>query len=77
MENNVNDKAQVMVEFSFCMIIVMLMIYGMIKIFGWSAIDLVKRNRAFENSLLSSNQAHMQIRTPVYNEAQMNLVFDQ
>jgi hypothetical protein len=47
---------QVTVEFSFTMVIAFLMLYAMIKIFDWSARDLIDRQRAHE-SLLSSNEA--------------------
>jgi len=70
------NKAQVMLEFSFCMIIVMLMIYGMIKLFRWSGIDLVGKSKLYESSLTQSSDAGIQLQVPTYNYSAMNTIFD-
>ena len=44
-------KGQVILEFTFCMIIVLLMIYGLVKIVFWSGRDLVERRKAHEKML--------------------------
>jgi len=44
-------KAQVIIEFSFCMIVLLLMLYSTMMIFHWSGIDLVGRRIAYDNSL--------------------------
>ncbi len=41
-------KAQVMLEFVFCMIILFLMMYGIIMIFRWVGLDLGQRQQAHE-----------------------------
>ncbi len=43
-----NKKAQVMIEFTFCMIILFLMMYGIIMIFRWVGLDLGQRQQAHE-----------------------------
>lgn len=43
--------AQVLIEFTFCMIIIMLMIYGLIMILRWTGVDLAERERAHESQL--------------------------
>ena len=44
-------RGQAIVEFVFCMIIVMLMFYGLVMIFRWSGLDLAERRIAHEESL--------------------------
>ena len=44
-------KAQVIIEFTFSMIIVMLMMFSLIKIFGWTGIDLVERRIGHDTTL--------------------------
>ena len=39
-------KAQVMLEFAFCMIILFLMMYGIIMVFRWVGLDLGQRQQA-------------------------------
>ena len=41
-------KAQVMLEFAFCMIILFLMMYGIIMIFRWVGLDLGQRQQAHQ-----------------------------
>ena len=41
-------KAQVMLEFAFCMIILFLMMYGIIMVFRWVGLDLGQRRKAHE-----------------------------
>ena len=44
-KNKHSYKGQVIVEYTFCLIIVFLMVYSMIKIFRWSGTNLVKRQK--------------------------------
>jgi hypothetical protein len=46
-------KAQVMIEFTFCMIILFLMMYGIVMVFRWVGLDLGQRQRAHK-ALLES-----------------------
>ncbi len=41
-------KAQVMIEFAFCMIILFLMMYGIIMVFRWVGLDLGQRQQAHQ-----------------------------
>lgn len=45
-------KGQVILEFTFCMIVILIMIYGVIKVFHWAGMDLVERQRAHEAILI-------------------------
>ena len=44
-------KGQVALEFTFCMIVVFLMIYGIIMILRWTGMDLAERRRAHDMRL--------------------------
>lgn len=44
-KTNKTNRAQVIIEFTFCMIIVFLMIYATIKIFRWTGLDLANRRQ--------------------------------
>ena len=47
-------KSQAIIEFTFCMIIVFLMIYAVIKIFRWTGLNLAERRRNHEEALVNS-----------------------
>lgn len=44
-------NAQVIVEFTFCMIVVFLMIYALLKIFIWANVGLVSTRAVHDNTL--------------------------
>ncbi len=46
-------KGQVMVEFTFCMIILFLMMYGLVMVFRWAGLDLSQREAAHDALLTS------------------------
>jgi len=46
-----NGTGQALMEFSFCMIVVLLMIYGTIMVFRWTGLDLAERRAAHDRSL--------------------------
>ena len=46
-------QGQAIVEFAFCMIIVFLMAFGLIRIFKWTATDLINRRKAHDTMLVS------------------------
>ena len=45
------SKAQVLIEFTFAMVIIFLMIYGSIMIFRWSGMDLAEKRIQHEEVL--------------------------
>ena len=47
------DKGQVIVEFTFCMIILFLLIYGTMMVFRWTGVDLVERRKASDALLVT------------------------
>lgn len=48
-----SHKAQVVMEFTFCMIVLFLMIYGLLQIFQWTGLDLADRRKAHDALLTS------------------------
>ena len=46
-------KAQVTLEFTFSMILVLLLMYGVIKVMGWLSLTLAERRVAHDYSLIS------------------------
>lgn len=47
-------KAQVMLEFTFCMIILFLMMYGIIMVFRWTGVDLAQRQQTHDAVLTTA-----------------------
>lgn len=66
-----------MIEFSFCMIICAVLLYGLIKIFVWSGKDLALRREAHE-SVLTDNRItpKEQIRPTFYYSTRFNAAVD-
>ena len=63
-----NQKGQVMVEFTFCMIILFLMMYGTTMVFRWVGLDLGRRQDAHEELLKSDiDPSYGGCVTSVYN----------
>lgn len=56
-----SHKGQVVMEFTFCMIVLLLMIYGLLQIFQWTGLDLADRRKAHD-ALLTTDI------TPDYGE---------
>jgi hypothetical protein len=46
-------RAQVTLEFTLVMIMMLMLFYGMVMIFRWAGVSLIEREKAYENSLLS------------------------
>ncbi len=79
-------KGQVMLEFTFCMIIIFLMMYAIVMVFRWAGLDLAERRLAHD-ALLTTNEVVesygtpgdgplRQIDTYFYQPAKMNTVWD-
>ena len=48
-----NIKAQATIEFTFGMIVIMFLIYGMIRVFSWTGMELAQRRMAQDESLIN------------------------
>ena len=78
-------NAQVSVEFMFCMMIVLLMIYATVMIFRWAGVDLIERRRSHDFLLYSDIQQSYgsfgagpakQIDPYFYEPVKMNAIFN-
>jgi hypothetical protein len=52
--NRIN-KAQSTIEFTFAMIAIMFLIYGMVMVFRWAGMDLAQRRFSQDNSMTTTN----------------------
>jgi hypothetical protein len=66
---------QVIIEFTFCLIIVLLMIYGVTKVFFWAGRDLVERRKAHDELLISGGSPPQQIAPDFYTPVKMNAIW--
>ncbi len=46
-----NTKAQSTLEFTFAMIVIMFLIYGMVQVFRWAGMDLAQRRFAQDSAI--------------------------
>ncbi len=58
-----NNKAQSTIEFTFAMIVVLFLIYGMIMVFRWAGMDLANRRYMQDKSLTGSKNPVEQLTT--------------
>ena len=68
-------KGQVIIEFTFCLVIVLLMIYGVTKVFIWAGRDLVERRKAHDEILTSDVSPRQQITPDFYYPVKMNAIW--
>ena len=72
-----NSKAQTMIEFSFSLIVVMLLFFGLIKVFVWSGKDIWQRGQAHTMVLTDNSfRPSQQIRPVFYYSTRMNAEID-
>ncbi|MCA9401292.1 MAG: hypothetical protein KC713_06670, partial [Candidatus Omnitrophica bacterium] len=75
LQNRSFYKGQAIIEFTFSMVIVFLMIYGVMKVFQWTGLDLANRRIAHESLLVgdvlqdySACQGYQSVVNSVTNE---------
>jgi hypothetical protein len=67
-----------MVEFTFCMIVVFFMIYGLAKIFQWTGVDPAQRMKAHRTLLRNGGASPYQQMDPhFYNPVSFNAVWNE
>ena len=79
-------QAQVLIEFTFCMIVIFLMIYALMKIFLWTGSDLSERRAAHDAALIrndivtsytiSRDSPLKQVDSYFYRPGRINAVWD-
>ena len=80
-----HKNAQVIIEYTFCFVIILLLIYGCVMAFRWAGLSLVNRRIAHDETLVSdvadqwgafSDSPLKQFYPDFYNMMNMNLVFN-
>ena len=78
------QSAQVMLEFTFSMIIVLLMLYALVMVFQWGGKELIQRQKAHEEGLYLEfdpnynsieNSPIRQMQQGFYNPASMDAIY--
>jgi len=71
------SKGQVILEFTFCMIVILIMIYGITKAFHWTGHDIAQRRISHDAVLTNSALSPIeQIDPYFYKPGNMNAVWD-
>ena len=80
------SQGQVILEFTFCFVILMLLIYGCIMAFRWAGLSLVERRIAHDETITGdvnkkwdfySESPANQVNPSFFKGTKMNLVFNQ
>ena len=72
----VNTRAQSTVEFTFAMIVIMFLIYGMVRVFRWVGMDLANRRVAQDSSMTAGNyNALAQLNPDFYRVQSMDSLY--
>jgi len=81
------NNAQVVLEFTFAMVILFLMLYGLLKIFHWTGLDLADRRKMHDALLVNADVvqsyntpgegALLQIDPNFHRPLRMNAVWDE
>lgn len=87
-KNNKRSLAQVTIEFTFCMIIIVLLMYALVKAFRWAGMDLAERraandqifvtniNENWEQAKINTEGPGRQLVSDFYRTKRMGLVFN-
>ena len=68
-------KAQSTIEFTFVMIAILLLAYGLIRVFRWAGMDLAERRWTHEQVLVNGATAQEQLAPDFYRPKRLNSVF--
>ncbi len=63
------------IEFTFVMIVIFFLTYGLIRVFRWAGLDLAERRFAYEHSLTSSDDPNEQLRPDFYRAKPLTAVY--
>ncbi len=81
-------SAQVTIEFAFCLIIVAVLVYGLVRAFRWAGLDLAERRAKADESIMApidedwqppdkfKTGPPAQLKTTYYRTNKMGLVFN-
>ena len=80
----INHKGQAVIEFTFCMIIILLLFFGCVMAFRWAGVSLAERRAAHDKTIKAnlpdnwpdfSASALRQVDKDFYKNNSMNLIF--
>ena len=86
--NDTKTRAQVTLEFTFSMILVLLLMYGVIRVMGWLSLTLAERRVAHDHSLIKRTDVEnwkdiykdpsplLQLQPEFYTTNKLRLVFN-
>lgn len=69
-------KAQSTIEFTFAMIVIVFLIYGMVRVFFWVGMDLANRRWAQDNSMVNGVNAQLQLAPDGYRVRSLDAVYN-
>ncbi len=82
--NKKKDPGQVLLEFTFCMIVVLLMLFSLIMVLRWAGVDLAERRMAHDETIVRGSTTEgvtnalvpmRQLDTFFYHSIRMNAVW--
>ncbi len=69
-------QGQATIEFTFAMIVIIFLIYGMVQVFRWAGLDLAERRVAHDKLLTNESlTAEQQLNPEFYRSRKMNAVY--
>ncbi|HBG60749.1 MAG: hypothetical protein A2306_00565 [Omnitrophica WOR_2 bacterium RIFOXYB2_FULL_38_16] len=75
LKKSIKLKGQVLIEFTFCMIIILLMLWSMVQIMGWVSRDPVARRQAHYDTLRSNGSIGQQLDSYFYEPIPLNAIW--
>jgi hypothetical protein len=70
-----NNKGQSTIEFTFVLVVIVLMTWGLIQIFRWSGMDLAERRWAHDQTILKGQTPEEQLNADFYRAKRLNSVY--
>ena len=71
----VKTQAQSTIEFTFALIIILLMAWGMIRIFRWGGMDLAERRWMHDETLVSGATPEQQLNPDFYRSKRLDSAY--
>ncbi|MBI4308989.1 MAG: pilus assembly protein [Candidatus Omnitrophica bacterium] len=71
---NSPKRGQSTIEFTFVLVVIIFLVYGLIRVFRWAGMDLAERRFAYEKSF-SGNTVEEQLRPDFYRSKRLHMTF--
>ena len=69
------DNGQSTIEFTFTLIVICFLAYGLIRVFRWAGMDLAERRWAHEQSLANGATVEQQLAPDFYRPKRLHVTF--